>query len=325
MKLFIVLLLIAVVAAKDRSSEWKQFKQRHGKAYKHAAHEAERRAIWEARKNKIDQHNAEVVLGLQTYTKTDNHLTDLTDSEFQAMNKVVVPPVKEGEIFTQTDRAIPTSVDLRTAACMPAIKDQGQCGSCWAHSANTPLEYQKCVKNAKNTKLSFSEQQMVDCATSYGNNGCNGGFYTYAWDYIKKAIGSQTFSSYPYTGTDGTCKFALSSVTSNVTSYAWVASDEAAMATAIATYGPISACIYVTDNLMSYSSGVFTDSTCPTDGTSINHAIVIVGYGTSSTGGDYWIVRNSWGTSWGMSGYVLFKRGVNMCNINYVPAYPTVA
>ena len=159
------------------------------------------------------------------------------------MNKVIVPPTKEGEIFDQTDRAIPTSVrhtnrhlydwmndrwnvqvDLRASACMPAVKDQKECGSCWAHSANTPLEYQKCVKNAKNTALSFrfqvlflhflmgesywvagislySEQQLVDCASAYGNHGCNGGFYTYAWDYVKKAIGSQSYSSYPYTAT----------------------------------------------------------------------------------------------------------------------------
>ena len=69
---------------------------------------------------------------------------------------------------------------------------------------------------------------------------------------------------------------------------------------------------------------MFSDPTCPKDGTSINHGVVVVGYGTSATAGDYWIVRNSWGTSWGMGGYALFKRGVNMCNINYVPAYPTV-
>lgn len=325
MKLFIVLLLVAVVVAKDRSSEWKQFKQRNGKGYKNSAHETHRRAIWEARKNKIDQHNAEVVLGMHSYTKTENHLSDLTDDEFQAMNKVIVPPAKEGEVFAQTDRAIPASVDLRSSVCMPAVKDQKECGSCWAHSANTPLEYQKCVKNAKNTALSFSEQQLVDCSSAYGNAGCNGGFYTYAWDYVKKAIGSQTYSSYPYTAAEGTCKFARSSVASNVTSYAWVASDEAAMATAVATYGPISVSIYVTDNLMSYSSGVFSDPTCPKDGTSINHGVVIVGYGTSSSVGDFWIVRNSWGTSWGLNGYVLFKRGVNMCNINYVPAYPIVA
>ena len=126
---------------------------------------------------------------------------------------------------------------------------------------------------------------------------------------------------------DGRCAFSAASVVAKVSSFTKVqAMNENALASAIATVGPVSVNIEATNSFSAYSHGVFNDPHCPHDGYTINHAVVAVGYGhDTTTGMDYWVVRNSWGPSWGESGYVRMKRGVNMCNIASGPGYPTVA
>jgi len=322
--LFLALLLVVVVASdveakkKDRRENFLKFARKHGRNISDPREHDRRLALYARRKEVIDQHNEEAAQGLHTFTLDENQFSDRSEAEIQLLTGAIVPEevrwleTAEEEIDV---RAIPASVDLRNASCMPAVKNQGRCGSCWAFAAITPLEYKNCKKTGKMTLL--SEQQLTSCS----KQACEGGFYTTAWDYIKSAGGIMSSASFPYTATKTTCQFSASKVVTKVSSNSWVGS-ESGIAAAIAAHGPVPVAIFANSKFVSYKSGVFNDPTCPTD--KVNHAVVAVGYGTDKTAGDFWIIRNSWGPSWGDKGYIRMKRGVKMCAIGWA-AYVTIA
>ncbi|ETO19354.1 hypothetical protein RFI_17876 [Reticulomyxa filosa] len=202
--------------------------------------------------------------------------------------------------------------------------NQGDCGSCWAFSTTGSLECDYAIKTG--SLVSLSEQQLVDCSSSYGNNGCNGGWYYYGWEYAKSDKGLCTEASYPYTGVGGTCKSSSCGTKyDSPAGYTKVTADDPTALETAAAAGCVSVAIEADQFAFQYySSGVLT-GTC---GTTIDHAVLVVGYGTES-GQDYWKVKNSWGTSWGEQGYVLICRNCNAngaegeCGINMYPAYPT--
>ena len=202
---------------------------------------------------------------------------------------------------------------------MPPVKDQGICGSCWAFSATSTVEYYNCKRFQRLARL--SEQNLVDCNDV--NNNCFGGFYTGAWDYIRN-LGQCRESTYAYesgeSGLPESCKRSICNIGGYVRSYKAIESDAVAMADIVANVGPISVAIDASlSSYDFYSSGVYRDPKCTKN---VNHAMVIVGYGKTSDGIDYWIVRNSWGKWWGEEGYMLIERGVNMCGIEEYPFYP---
>ncbi|EFX78293.1 hypothetical protein DAPPUDRAFT_305242 [Daphnia pulex] len=216
-------------------------------------------------------------------------------------------------------RQLPTSLDYRTHACLAAVKNQGQCGNGWAYSAIGSLEFAWCKKYG--TPVVLSEQQLVDFDTY--DYGCNGGWYINAWNYLKNVAGGSIQQSlYSYTAKKNTLKFASSKTRANVGSYGNLPKLNAPnMQAALKTYGPISVAIAVTDSFANYASGVYTDTAC---GNVVDHAVVVVGYGKLNVI-DYWIVRNSWGTGWGQSGYGFIQRGVNLCHIEEHAAFVTAA
>jgi len=292
---------------------------------------------WAANVQAINAQNARFARGQETYGMAPNLFTDMSSSEMarylgQFPSKTVSVQSSRGlqeeeDNFELDDRiTYPTSLDLRTSTCMPAIENQGACGSCWAFAAVMPIEYQYCQKYAK--LVYFSEQQIVSCSNStYGNAGCSGGMYSGAWNYLIQNSGLENNTVYPYTsgaaGANATCQFSSTKVQAKVSSWNWLTpignSNDTVMIAGLNTYGPLAVAIYANTNFQNYATGVFKDSTCST--TNINHAVALVGYGTSTTAGPYWIVRNQWGTNWGMSGYILMARNVNQCNINWGPAY----
>jgi len=224
-------------------------------------------------------------------------------------------PTETAEMFTAPEGYTPNgSVDWRTSSCMTAVKDQGQCGSCWAFSATETVESSYCI--SQGSLYTLSPQQLVDCAGyRYGNMGCNGGWYYQAWNYLT-THGQELNSSYPYTGKDGTCKYSSSNAKVATTSGGSQVQATSSAICAALDHQPVSVAIEAdTYVFQSYTSGVITSSSC---GTQLDHAVAAVGYNASANP-PYYIVRNSWGSGWGEGGFVnieMTSSGNGICGIN---------
>ncbi|CAM6003357.1 unnamed protein product, partial [Sphagnum balticum] len=245
-------------------------------------------------------------------------------------------------------QALPASIDWRSnngKNIVTPVKDQGQCGDCFAFASTGALEGQNALKCG--TLVSLSEEQITDCSSAYGNQGCNGGNMAYVYQYVHddttqgttpaiRQLGLDTETDYPYTAGQtaypGTCKYG--SITPNSAGtgngFVNVAATEAALEQAVATIGPISVAIDAgsTDAVVqawnNYASGVYTGP-CTNGGNNVDHAVLVVGYGTDPTAGPYWIIKNQWSTNWGMNGYMYLARNSNnLCAVASNPTYPLV-
>jgi C1A family cysteine protease len=254
-----------------------------------------------------------------TFRVAANKFADWTPAEYRRM--LAYKPLR-GNVTPVVDTpvSIPTSIDWRTEGAVNPVKDQGQCGSCWAFSAVGAMESRIKVKTG--TLPSLSEQQLVDCAGGiYENQGCNGGDMGTAMDYAHDK-GMESEAVYPYTAMDGNCNYDSSKVIARPVSRANVTPNNAvALKTAIAA-GPVSVAIEAdTFVFQFYSGGILNSKAC---GTNLDHGVVAVGYGVDPSKGEYYIVRNSWGSSWGVKGYINIAvvDGAGICGIQMEPVYP---
>jgi len=334
MKAFIALCLLFVCVYSAPTFDatldapWTLFKSIYEKEYASDAEETLRRAIWEDNVEIIRKHNIEADLGLHTYTLGMNKYGDMTLKEFvKQMNGI---DLSLNVSFSGTcDKFVapanfkrPDSVDWRTKGYVTPIKDQGQCGSCWAFSTTGSLEGQHFAKTGQ--LVSISEQNLVDCSTSYGNFGCNGGLMDNAFKYIKENNGIDTEMSYPYEAKNGQCRFKAANVGATDTGCKDVKQlSEDDLQDAIATVGPVSVAIDAAhSSFQLYKSGVYNEPACSQQ--ALDHGVLAVGYDTAS-GQDYYIVKNSWGTSWGNQGFIWMTRNKNnQCGIATLASYPTV-
>jgi cathepsin L len=318
--LFIALTCVSAVCVKSSFASWKSL---HGKQYGSEQEHNYRLGVYKFNLEYVEEHNRKN-LG---FTLGMNKFGDLTAEEFKilynGMRINASQIVQSGNVHTHDDRfELPDSVDWRTKGVVTGVKDQGQCGSCWAFSTTGSVEGMTAIKTGK--LVSVSEQNLVDCSGSYGNYGCNGGLMDSAFKYIIANKGIDTEDSYPYTARDGSCKFNRANVGATISSYTDVqAKSESALQNAIANIGPISVAIDAGhSSFQLYKSGVYFESKCSP--TQLDHGVLAVGYGTD-TGKDYYIVKNSWGTDWGMSGYILMSRNKNNnCGISTMSSYPKV-
>ncbi|KAL5717916.1 hypothetical protein ACHQM5_010869 [Ranunculus cassubicifolius] len=216
---------------------------------------------------------------------------------------------------------VPPSADWRQKGAVTAIKDQGQCGSCWAFSTVAAVEGINKIKTGD--LVSLSEQELVDCDTSE-NQGCNGGLMELAFEFIKQNGGITTERNYPYKAQDRSCD--ANKENSHIVSIDGhenvPPNDEDALLKAVANQ-PCSVAIDAEGtNFQFYSEGVMKGD-C---GTELDHGVAIVGYGQTLDGTKYWIVRNSWGSDWGEQGYLRMERGSRakegFCGIAMEPSYP---
>jgi KDEL-tailed cysteine endopeptidase len=302
--------------------QFAKFQVAYNKSYSAATEYAHRYNVFKTNFAKITQHNLEG----HSWSLAVNQFADMTWEEFKAQRlgyKKIQTSLPRTLVDLNGLVNVPSSVDWTTKGVVTGVKDQGQCGSCWAFSATGSIESAIAVSTGRLTSL--SEQQLVDCSGSYGNDGCDGGWMDSAFDYVIANGGLCSEASYAYKATDGSCKKSCTKA-SSISSYVDVsANNEDSLAAAVAQQ-PVSVSIEADqDGFQFYSGGVFYGS-C---GTSLDHGVLAVGYGTdSSTGLKYWKVKNSWGASWGDSGYIkLVRKGgktKGQCGIAMEPSYPVV-
>jgi len=269
--------------------------------------------------NFINHHNT---LG-KSYTLKMNKFGDLTNAEFSRIYNglKITAPITPTTVISSPNPNAPDSWDWRTKGAVSAIKDQGQCGSCWSFSTTGSTE--GCHQITTGTLVSLSEQNLMDCSIPQGNQGCDGGLMTQAMDYIISNKGIDTEASYPYTAEDGTtCNYQQSNLGATLKSYTNVASgDEGALLSSV-NMGPVSVAIDASQSSFQfYSSGVYNEPNCSSS--QLDHGVLAIGWGTDS-GTDYWLVKNSWGTSWGQAGYIWMSRNAgNQCGIATMATLPS--
>eukprot|EP00727_Mastigamoeba_balamuthi_P006596 m51a1_g2557 putative cysteine peptidase precursor (312) ;mRNA; f:328499-329434 len=303
MKAVIAVLLLAAVASASTLDAFRSWAKSEGKVYT-AVESKYRLHVFEenlAIINRLNMQNHGAQFGL-------NKFSDLTSAEFKALYTTTLPARQPGDIAVVPD-SDDDSLDMRP--WMPAIKDQGQCGSCWAFSAIANAEGAWYLKNQQ--VVSLSEQQLVSCDKA--DSGCNGGLMDNAAKYmVSNGISSE--EDYPYVSGSGMvpkCKaFTAKYHFSGSQMLGEVRSDDSVIAY-LKQYGPLAVAIEADQSVFqNYRSGILDSKGC---GTKLDHGVALVGYGTES-GKPFWIVRNSWGSSWGENGYIRMVRGKNMCGIN---------
>jgi len=310
--------------------KWEHFKHKFNKTYPSQSEEAKRQAIWKNNTILIDAHNKQFHAGNSTFRLGENEFADMTAKEFAAKFNGLKKkandfgsgrPVADFGNFNTRD--LPAHVDWRTKGYVTGIKNQQQCGSCWAFSATGSMEGAHFKKTGK--LVSLSEQNLVDCSDAEGDMGCDGGLMDYAFNYTVINKGVDTEASYPYKAVDQQCMFKASDVGATISSWTDVSTgSEPDLATAIATVGPISVGIDASQyTFQLYSGGIYYDPNCSSQ--FLDHGVLAVGFGSKKTGKnkDYYIVKNSWGTSWGMKGYIWMSRNRNNnCGIATSASYP---
>jgi len=314
------------------AEEWETWKVHHGKNYSDNMEEKFRLKIFMENKAKIARHNSLAHSGEKSYYLKMNHFGDLLHHEFiGAMNGYDYAAKKLLRSQHDNDRVtwiapenveLPAAVDWRDKGAVTPVKNQGQCGSCWAFSTTGSLEGQHYRKTGE--LLSLSEQNLVDCSHQFGNNGCNGGLMDNAFRYIKANGGVDTESSYPYEGHEDTCHFKRRDVGETDKGFVDIpAGSERALKKAVATVGPVSVAIDAShESFQFYSHGVYDEPECDPEG--LDHGVLVVGYGTYE-GDDFWLVKNSWSEHWGLDGYIRMARNKdNQCGIASCASYPLV-
>lgn len=298
-------------------THWAKF---HGKVYQ-ATERDYRNYVFNTNLERIYLHNT---FSNSSWTMSVNKFADMTPHEWSSKYLGLLKNTYANHSYSPVrSTALPTSIDWTESGAVTPVKNQGQCGSCWAFSATGALEGAWFLKNG--SLYNVSEQQLVDCSTAEGNQGCNGGLMDNAFQYVIDN-GLTTDAAYPYVATGpNACQALNKPVVVTATGFTDVVpNSETALMSAL-TEQPVSVAVEADqDSFQFYSSGVMTKA-C---GTQLDHGVLAVGYGTLG-GQDYYKVKNSWGSDWGMDGYILLGRGTafgaqGQCGIQMAASFPVV-
>jgi len=321
-QLVVALALVASTAAtlftEDHSQQkymWDNFKREYFKNYETMEEESRRFNNFLENLKMVDVRNQQEIRNHGSAVHGITKFSDLSQAEFESrfLTADISQKVKSVSDYEGVVDATAGLVDWSGKLTTP-VKDQGYCGSCWAFSATEQIESDSM--RTLGTSYILSPEQITQCATKA--YGCNGGWTEVAYDYVKSAGGLETDADYPYTsyqGVTGTCKASSSKYVIGVTSYTTI-NGESNMASYVQSTGPLSVCLDAS-SWNSYHGGIM--SVC---GNSVDHCVQAVGVDATSSG--YWKVRNSWGTSWGESGYIRLAYGKNTCDITNDPTHVAV-
>jgi len=314
----------------SENDEWlhfSKFQSLYNKGYHNFKEFEYRFEIFRTNLYNILRHNENTS---HTWKMGINQFSDLTPEEFREMRfnglkksqKKLFSKQFSCLAFSGTNKTIPESVDWRSKAVTP-VKDQGQCGSCWAFSSTGAMEGAWAI--AKGQLISLSEQQLMDCSRKLGNQGCEGGDMDPSFQYAIQSGGMCAETEYKYKEMDSNkCKNCT--IVAKFTNCGDVAPNNQIALKEAVSNGPVSVAIEADTNVFQfYSSGVITDKDC---GTKLDHGVLAVGYGEEN-GNKYWLVKNSWSDSWGDSGYVKIGRSestndAGICGIAMDPSFPIV-
>uniref|UniRef100_A0A0E0EQK4 Peptidase C1A papain C-terminal domain-containing protein n=1 Tax=Oryza meridionalis TaxID=40149 RepID=A0A0E0EQK4_9ORYZ len=316
----------AAAAAASMEGRHEEWTAENGRTYEDAAEKARR-------------FNAG---GNRTYSLGVNEFTDLTDEEFVARYTAAgyysnatsfefgvavhkLPGFMYENVSLSSEGGYTQGIDWRERGAVTNVKNQGNCGCCWAFSAVAAMEGINQITT--NALVNLSAQQLLDCSSK--DAGCNGGYFTEAFAYIGDGGGITTESAYPYQRAQGSCRFSAGEEgVATIRGYQEVPLNEAALAQAVA-HQPVSVAITAGGfRFKQYQNGVFMADHCDDD-LHLNHEVTVVGYGVDD--GDYWLIKNSWGTGWGEQGYMRLQKDQRACGIvgtstrSIAPAYPVMA
>merc|ERR1712121_526496 len=312
--LFVFALAFAASQALHLDAEWEAFKVKYGKGFLSATHHDERKSIFAANLERIEKHNAEHLEGKHSYWLGVNQFADLTNDEFVDLHTGFAAVPTSLETADLSHIAAPSSYDWRDKGAVTPVKNQGQCGSCWAQTTTEVVE--SYVQINTGVLPILSTQQVTSCTPNPlhcgGTGGCFGSVCQLGYNYIQ-LFGITEEETYPYiSGTTMQTEECMYDITgtapvAGITGYDTLPrNNQEAVMEHLANVGPLG---FAADASIwhRYSHGVFDG--CPyEENISINHGIQLVGYGTNEEEGDYWIVRNSWGEGYGENGYIRLKR-----------------
>lgn len=334
--------LVASVS-EDELAVWLEYKAQFNKSYSSPEEELRRQQIFIDNKRFIDSHNTK---SQNSFKQGINPLSDLTTEEINASRNgfrlEIEPDDEQREGFleallsalTETSHNLEddvvdgrvsrrawyeelltkTRLDYREYGRVSRVKDQGSCGSCWAFATTGAIE---SILAGRNRSILLSEQDLVDCSRHYDNHGCSGGLMDAALRYVRDH-GIMAARDYPYQGKEGQCRHKRDRVVTRVRgSMMLPRGNEAVLRVALSLTGPIPVAIDASArSFHSYKSGVYNDRACRSSIRTLNHAVLLVGYGSERNGGDYWILKNSWGRGWGDNGYIRVARNRgNLCGV----------
>jgi len=333
--LTLTLFLASSALSLDTRSEFESFKKAHGKVYANLQEEAIRFKHFQDNLAKIEKHNSEGHSWRMGVTK----FADMSKEEFvshYASGRLNTLSLVNNNASTKSlprrdirIEDLPAEVDWREQGVITSVRDQGRCGSCWAFAATSAMASYAKINDMDHDLIELSPQHMVSCAPNPlkcgGTGGCSGSIEPLAYVYAS-LFGVVTEEDYPYESdfgqNDDVCKFDARQTDSTVMTMGWETlphNDMLAVMDHLANKGPVSASVAASDWGF-YSGGVFDGCDYESD-IVVNHAVLLLGYGTDATDGDYWLVKNSWGTGWGTEqGYIkLRRRAETMCGTDYHP------
>lgn len=312
-------------------TEWNVWKNKFGKMYQSMEEEVERMEIWLENMMHIEQHNFQYALGHKSFSLGMNHYGDMRSAEFGKIfngflgleHKGMHTGEEYSDHLLDAETDLEKTVDWRTEGAVSDVKDQGQCGSCWAFSSTGALEGQMKVKFG--TLPDLSEQNLVDCSKPEGNQGCNGGLMDAAFQYVKDQDGIDDEDSYPYEAVDyEACRYTKSHRAADDKGFKMIPQgNEHALKHALAKVGPVSVAIDASNpSFQFYKDGVYYEPNCSPE--NLDHGVLAVGFGKEK-GDKYYLVKNSWSDQWGDGGYIKMARDKeNHCGIASYAVYPIV-